>query len=445
MSVTLDSPAINPSRISREGFIAVLVAANSPWKDRAGEIADVILASNHDLAFWLAIAKEEHGYGTNRESVLWRNQTNSWTNARTVQDPSLTDWEIVRDPVRGSRYVKYADVVDSVKDGIYRISSPEYVYQQQGKTSIVEVISLWTEGSWQSYSAAVVDAMNVWIERYPPVAQVDQPGYEWKYSPCYGYPIGTEGRNHVAVDRIIIHTSEGGFESGVNWLTRWPTADDEGSSTHYFLDKDGRRKKQLVRESNAAWTAGNKLFNLRGVNVEIEGRADEGDFREGMYRELANLCVGIMSRHSAIRAITREFIIGHVDVPPPSNHTDPGPHFDWDRLLRYINEARGGAPVASPAPAVSDPNAERFANGQWIVNMNHNGTPVNMLDFYEREGGIVQLGMPLEGMHFDEDGVFRQGCENVILELWTNGFGNQPGPLYRFGRYLDHVDRLRSQ
>src|SRR5680860_700455 len=94
-------------------------------------------------------------------------------------------------------------------------------------------------------------------------------------------PRSTQSRSSAAsdvykrqtIDRIIYHTSEGSFDSGVNWLTRWPTATDEGSSTHYFISADGKRRAQLVRERDAAWTAGNREYNLRGVNIELEGYA----------------------------------------------------------------------------------------------------------------------------------------------------------------------------
>lgn len=158
--VTPDSPFIALPRITREGFVGVLRDAGSPWADRAGEVHDLITQGGQDPAVWLAICAQEHSYGTNRDSVLWRNDTRSWTNARTVRDPSLTGWTIVRDAVRRSDYVRYADVLDSVRDGLYRVTDPTYRYVREGRATIAEVLAIWTEGDSEGYTSAVVKRMN---------------------------------------------------------------------------------------------------------------------------------------------------------------------------------------------------------------------------------------------------------------------------------------------
>jgi hypothetical protein len=116
----------------------------------------------HDPAVWLAICAIEHSYGTNRDSVLWRNDTRSWTNARTVRDPALTGWSIVTDAVRGSRYVQYADVADSLRDGCYRITDTSYRYVREGRTTIGDVLAIWTEGDSVGYARRAVELMNGW-------------------------------------------------------------------------------------------------------------------------------------------------------------------------------------------------------------------------------------------------------------------------------------------
>jgi hypothetical protein len=159
--ITTDSPFIATPRISRETFDRVLAGAGSPWAARAGEIYAAIVTAGHDPAVWLAICAEEHSFGTNRNSVLWRNDTRSWTNARTVRDPRISGWEIVHDPVRDSDYVRYADVLDSVRDGCYRISDPTYRYVREGRTTIAAVFAIWTEGNGTGYAAAVVERVTV--------------------------------------------------------------------------------------------------------------------------------------------------------------------------------------------------------------------------------------------------------------------------------------------
>lgn len=162
--VTTDSLFVAPARISRSTFAGVLLAAASPWAARAGEIYDTIAGGGHDPGVWLAICAEEHTYGTNRNSVLWRNDTRSWTNARSVRDPGITGWAIIRDAVRGSDYVRYADVLDSVRDGLYRITDPTYRYVREGRNTIGAVFEIWTEGDGARYAASVVRRLNGWIQ-----------------------------------------------------------------------------------------------------------------------------------------------------------------------------------------------------------------------------------------------------------------------------------------
>lgn len=177
MAVTSESSIFSEPRISREKFIGVLEEANSfpsalwngPPRGRerrvASELYDVIVSKAQDPAFWLAICAEEHSYGTNQGSVLWRNDTRSWTNARSVRDPSLEGtYTIVTDPVRQSQYVKYASVTDSLKDGVFRVADPNFVYAQEGRKSVGSVIQRWApEGRWDQYIDATVERMNRWM------------------------------------------------------------------------------------------------------------------------------------------------------------------------------------------------------------------------------------------------------------------------------------------
>src|SRR5690606_3210853 len=118
----------------------------------------------------LAIAGREHTFGTNPNSVLHRCITRSWTNARSVRDPSLTGWEIVTDPVRRSQYVRYASDMDSVRDGLYRVDDPTFAYA--GKTSILEIIQTWAPSSDgnapRAYAEQVARWINEWAAEFPP-------------------------------------------------------------------------------------------------------------------------------------------------------------------------------------------------------------------------------------------------------------------------------------
>jgi hypothetical protein len=176
MPVTSDHSIFDERRIDRETFVTVLERAGSfptpLWngtprgneRETAGELYDLVVSKNQDPAFWLAICAEEHSFGTNPNSVMHRNDTRSWTNARTVRDPSFSGTAtIITDPIRNSQYVKYASVVDSLKDGVFRVSDPNFVYVQEGRRSIGQIIKRWApEGDSQRYIDKTVERINAW-------------------------------------------------------------------------------------------------------------------------------------------------------------------------------------------------------------------------------------------------------------------------------------------
>ena len=160
--ITPDSPVKSLPRMAADAFAGVLAAAGSPWTAEATALYTLLVAAGHDPAFWLAICGREHAFGTNRDSVLWRNDTRSWTNARSVRLPGL--WhELIIDARRGGPYVRYASVADSLRDGCYRLDEPGYVYQQEGRHSIAAVIARWTEDDADAYVTYVVERMNAWL------------------------------------------------------------------------------------------------------------------------------------------------------------------------------------------------------------------------------------------------------------------------------------------
>jgi N-acetyl-anhydromuramyl-L-alanine amidase AmpD len=87
-----------------------------------------------------------------------------------------------------------------------------------------------------------------------------------------------------------------------------------------------------------AYHAGNRDFNERSVGIEHEGFVDRPkDFTDAMYAASARLTARICARYDL--PVDREHIIGHVEVPG-TDHTDPGPHWDWDRYIPLVRKAR---------------------------------------------------------------------------------------------------------
>ncbi|ATY98318.1 N-acetylmuramoyl-L-alanine amidase [Streptomyces cavourensis] len=144
------------------------------------------------------------------------------------------------------------------------------------------------------------------------------------------------------IDRVIIHVTQGSFDSAVQ-VFQDPA---HRAATHYIVGQDGR-VVQMIRELDVAYQAGNRSFNERAVGIEHEGFVDRPeDLTKEMYEASARLTASICARYDI--PIDREHIIGHVEVPG-TDHTDPGPHWDWDRYLKLVRRAA----TAPPTPSAS--------------------------------------------------------------------------------------------
>jgi hypothetical protein len=151
-------------------------------------------------------------------------------------------------------------------------------------------------------------------------------------------------RPYGAIDRVVVHVTEGSFWGSVRWL-RSPRAH---ASSHFVVSRRGKII-QLVHVSDIAWHAGHWRTNARSVGIEHEGRTyGPGGFTTAQYEASARLTAYVVRR--ALMPIDRAHIIGHHVVPAPgggrggaSHHTDPGPRWSWGRYLQLVRRfALGG-------------------------------------------------------------------------------------------------------
>ncbi len=184
-----------------------------------------------------------------------------------------------------------------------------------------------------------------------------------------GYPV----RVHVAADVgpardladirwFIVHDTEGHFTSDEAVLTS-PSPPVE--SAHALIDRDGTLVLMVPLE-RTAWTPGNDDVAAASINVELSGFATE-PYTDAQYASLAAFFRWCTRQGCTIPAVyigRRDAdggplpdvpgIIGHQDVPDPdhpgqwggvAHHTDPGPHFAWDRLVALIQSGGGEHPA----------------------------------------------------------------------------------------------------
>jgi AmpD protein len=108
-------------------------------------------------------------------------------------------------------------------------------------------------------------------------------------------------------------------------------------SAHFLIRRDGELL-QFVATTRRAWHAGISTWRGRercndfSIGVELEG-SDDGPFEPQQYEQLAAL-INALREHHPLRDIA-----AHSDIAP-GRKTDPGPGFDWPRLLAALSPFR---------------------------------------------------------------------------------------------------------
>ncbi|GAA4792378.1 N-acetylmuramoyl-L-alanine amidase [Streptomyces ziwulingensis] len=161
---------------------------------------------------------------------------------------------------------------------------------------------------------------------------VDRPGAEWQPASGSNYTKASRPGSH-SLDRVVIHVTQ---ETYADTLAIFQNPQRKVSA-HYVVRSADGHLAQCVREADIAWHAGNWDYNTRSVGIEHEGWVDRPEyFTDALYEQSAALTAAICSTYGIPR--DRAHIIGHHEVPG-SDHTDPGPLWDWTRYLALVNLA----------------------------------------------------------------------------------------------------------
>lgn len=112
-------------------------------------------------------------------------------------------------------------------------------------------------------------------------------------------------------------------------------------SSHLFVTRRGA-VTQFVPFHRRAWHAGESAWRGRpgcndyAIGIELEG-TDQRRYTRSQYRKLRAILRALLARYPRL---SPEAVVGHVEIAP-GRKTDPGPAFDWPRLL-------GGGPPGAP-------------------------------------------------------------------------------------------------
>lgn len=108
-------------------------------------------------------------------------------------------------------------------------------------------------------------------------------------------------------------------------------------SAHVLIRRTGEMT-QYVPFDRRAWHAGKSSYEGRSncndysIGIELEG-TDDSSFTDPQYLRLGELIVSLIHHYPSL---SRRRITGHSDIAP-GRKTDPGSHFDWERLFSLIN------------------------------------------------------------------------------------------------------------
>ncbi|MEU1038474.1 N-acetylmuramoyl-L-alanine amidase [Streptomyces sp. NPDC005551] len=161
---------------------------------------------------------------------------------------------------------------------------------------------------------------------------VDYPSAEW-------VPASTSNRTSSSrpasypLNYVIIHVTQETYPDTLSIFQN----PQKKVSAHYVVRSADGHVAQCVRERDIAWHAGNWDYNTRSIGIEHEGWVDQpAYFTNALYEQSAKLTASICTRYGIPK--DRSHILGHYQVPG-SDHTDPGPNWDWTRYIRLVNFA----------------------------------------------------------------------------------------------------------
>ena len=142
-------------------------------------------------------------------------------------------------------------------------------------------------------------------------------------------PFGAEART---IRYIVLHTTQNTFSNILGYF-RVPGTQ---VGAHYLLRASDGFALQLIDERAVAFH--DRCFNKESIGIEHEGYIDFGSrwYSQAMYRASAHIVRDVARRHGI--PIDRKHILGHGETPDCSEHTDPGPDWDWDQFMALVRE-----------------------------------------------------------------------------------------------------------
>jgi N-acetyl-anhydromuramyl-L-alanine amidase AmpD len=226
-----------------------------------------------------------------------------------------------------------------------------------------------------------------------------------------------------SIQWVVIHDTEGSFFGDEGVLTS-PAAPVE--SANLLIGRVPGQCVLIVPLDTTAWTAGNDAVSVAAMQIELSRNPANGETDYTAYQyEKAAECIRSARDQGMVNVPfvyigrvdgdggplpDKPGLIGHSDVPDPdhpgqwggvAHHTDPGPTFDWNRLIALIGHT-------APPPGLPE-DARMFPETGWRI---IGGFKAH----WEANDGMAAYGFPITDER-TEHGITVQYFERARFEL----------------------------
>src|SRR5262249_14023310 len=129
------------------------------------------------------------------------------------------------------------------------------------------------------------------------------------------------------------------------------------AAANYVVQSSTGDVTEMVRPEDVAWATGNWYYNTHSISIENEGFAAQGAtwFTNAEYESDAARVRYLAQRYGVPR--DAEHIVGHdnvggdADAENATQHTDPGPYWNWDYFMSLVRGESEPAYLASQGSA----------------------------------------------------------------------------------------------
>jgi N-acetylmuramoyl-L-alanine amidase len=134
----------------------------------------------------------------------------------------------------------------------------------------------------------------------------------------------------------------------------------------------------MVAEKDIAWH--DKCFNTNTVGIEHEGYEAHPElwYTETMYEASAKLTSYLADKYNIAKQ--HGPILGHGEAPDCSDHTDPGPGWNWDHYIELVQAGGAGEYLAGDITVDAPATLESGAVATVTVTIANHGTSAWDLD-----------------------------------------------------------------